>query len=318
MSIIQGPTDADLQAHDCLERVDRVPGNPEMTAFKRAARLHQARWRADKCLPIGSEPMRPKPDKTPRPLGSRVELAAAKEGLSNFLGEPVRDAVRHRIASPEPHQTLNADRLYCDLLSSMPMCFNLFGWLHEDASGLNRAVRSLWPDAPGRARALRFEWSPGRLDPEYLGNRSAFDAAIELELPGGLGVIGVETKYHEHCMAEKRPSNDRLDRYREVTRESRVFKPGALDAILEKDLQQIWLDHLLALSMLQNESGKWKWAKFVLVHPERNVSFADAARRYRALLKDAQTFEAKTVESILDAGALPKVATEAFRRRYLW
>ena len=59
----------------------------------------------------------------------------------------------------------------------MPMCFNLFGDLAgPDPELANAAVRRWWPDAPSVVTEIKFEYSPGRLDPTYLGNRSAFDA----------------------------------------------------------------------------------------------------------------------------------------------
>ena len=202
MSEVETVTDADLRAHCCLEAVDLVPGDAETTAFKRRARLHQALWRESRGLPIGSQPMRPKPGQSSRPLGSRIAV----------------DAVRERLADPQRRETLDEDRLYCDLLSSMPMCFNLFGALQADLASADRAVHAWWPDVPGRVGAVRFEWSPGRALPgEYLENRSAFDVAFVLELSGGgRGVLGVETKYHEHCRREKAPGDGRLGRYRKV------------------------------------------------------------------------------------------------------
>ena len=117
----------------------------------------------------------------------------------------------------ESRATSNADedRLICDLLSSMPMCFNLFGELACDLELADRAVHKWWPDVPGRVRDVRFEWSPGRgLPGEYLENRSAFDVVFELDLGGEkCGVLGVETKYHEHC---KKPARTN---YRNLTDE---------------------------------------------------------------------------------------------------
>lgn len=320
MNFEPSPTEEELKAYDCLEHVDCVPGDEQMTAFKKTARLHQAQWRDDKRLPMGTQPIQAKPGMKTRKLGSRIPFFEDEDKrLSNFLGDPIRTAVRHRVNNPEKYQTLKTDRLYCDLLSSMPMCFNLFGWFHGDSSGLQQAIRMLWPNAPGTVKEMRFEWSPGRRDPAYLGNQSAFDIALEFALPGdGKGVIGVETKYHEHCKAEKEPKGERRDRYAKVAKASKAFKPRALESILGKDLQQIWLDHLLVLSMLQHESGDWKWGKFVLVYPSKNSSYASAAHRYQALLADTATFEHRTLESRLDSKALPQEAEHAFRTRYLW
>lgn len=215
---------------------------------------------------------------------------------------------------------LNKDRLYSDLLSSMPMCFNLFGSFHSDLKAADYAVHRWWPDVPGRVCAVRFEWSPGRRLPgEYLENQSAFDVVFELALADGTrGVVGVETKYHEDCKREKAPRDDRLRHYKEVTDKSGIFTPEAFCTVLGTDLQQIWLDHLLALSMLQHTSHAWSWVKFVLVHPAGNVSYARATDNYMKLLKDSSTFGVSTIESLLNPNVLPADTAAVFQERYLW
>jgi len=264
--------------------------------------------------------MRRAPDRKSRKLGSRVELEYARQHGCNFLTAAAIAAVRCRLANPEPHQTLDADRLWCDLLSSMPMCFNLFGELFNDLVLADRAVHAWWPDVPGRVSAVRFEWSPGRaLKGEYLQNRSAFDVAFELVLDdGSRGVLGVETKYHEDCKREKEPSIDRLRRYRKVSTSRGLLSPNAVKKIIGTDLQQIWLDHLLAASMPLHDSGKWAWAGFALVHPARNPSYARATSRYREKLKPGASVRVSTLESLLAADVLPRAAAEAFKERYLW
>ena len=71
--------------------------------------------------------------------------------------------------------------------------------------------------------------------------------------------------------------------------------------------------------MLQHPSGRWSSARFVLVYPAENPSFARAAAAYRRVLRDsAVTFEARTMEDLL---ALPSALTPAtraaFEARYL-
>lgn len=315
--------DAELTKHHCLEAVDKVPGDPAVSAFKRRARLHQALWRASKNnetngFAIGSQPMRPHCGAPSRKLGSRIDIATATSSGANFLSDNIRAAVRCRLENRQPHQMLSEDRLYCDLLSSMPMCFNLFGELWADLALADRAVHAWWPDVPGRVCAVHFEWSPGRcLRREYLENRSAFDVAFELDLGDG-GILGVETKYHEHCKPEKAPNDDRHKRYAEVTSGSGIMSAESMQAILGTDLQQIWLDHLLALSMLQHEGRKWSWAGFVLVHPARNPSYAHCVQRYRCLLKNDSSIRASTLESLIAKGVLPQATASAFETRYMW
>lgn len=320
MSSIPPVTADELKANFCQEKVDNVPGDQETTAFKRKARLHQSLWREARNLPIGHQPMRRSPDRKSRKLGSRVELEYAREHGRNFLTDSALAAARCRLANPEPHQTLNADRLWCDLLSSMPMCFNLFGELSNDLVLADHAVHTWWHDVPGRVSAVRFEWSPGRgLKGEYLENRSAFDVAFELVLDdGSRGVLGVETKYHEDCKPEKEPSVDRLRRYKKVSASTGLLSAKAVKKIIGTDLQQIWLDHLLAASMPLHDSGTWAWAGFALVHPALNSSYASATSRYRELLEPGASFRVSTMESLLAADVLPRATDEAFSERYLW
>ena len=65
---------------------------------------------------------------------------------------------------------LHEERLWADLFSSMPMCFNQVGEVAADSSLANHAVRTWWPDVPGTMSGVRFEHSRGRHNPEYLGN----------------------------------------------------------------------------------------------------------------------------------------------------
>lgn len=320
MVAIEPVSDDELRSHHCLEAVDRVSGDPDTNAFKRRARLHQALWREARGLEIGTQPMRPSPGRPSRPLGSRIALGVAKRTGANFLSDAARRAVADRLVDPQPHQTLDEDRLYCDLLSSMPMCFNLFAQLQVDINLANRAVRAWWPDTPGTVTAVLFEWSPGRrLEGEYLENRSAFDAAFIFDVGDGkAGVLGVETKYHEDCKREKRPSDERLARYSEVTASSGIMAPESVAAIIGTDLQQIWLDHLLVASMLLHGSQKWAWAGFALVHPAGNPSYARATLKYRSHLADPESVHVNTIESLIEADVLPEAAATAFEERYLW
>src|SRR5690606_36836163 len=128
------------------------------------------------------------------------------------------------------------------------MCFNLFGPLWADPALATAVVPICWPELAGTPSAVRLEWSPGRQVPgRDLENRSAFDVAFETERPdGSVAIVGVETKYHEHCVAERVPGESRLERYRRVCDASGVFRPGAVEVVIGTHLQQICLDHLLA------------------------------------------------------------------------
>ena len=109
-----------------------------------------------------------------------------------------------------------------------------------------------------------------------------------------------------------------MARYVEVTERSGIFADGWRERIVGTDLQQIWLDHLLVLAMLQQPSKQWVWGRFVLVYPAANPSFASAVVRYRALLRDASTFDPRTLEQLLASpDAIAPTVVRAIGERYL-
>ena len=318
LTVIDAPSEQELEAADALERDDRVPGRPEMTAFRRRLRLHQSRWRESKGFPIGTQPIAPKPGKPSRALGSRLPLDDAEETGANFLTPAAVEAARARILAKEPRQSFDRQRWWADLLWSPSMAVNLFGDLSVDLARADRLFHEWWPDAPGRVAAIRFTHSPGWLDPTFLNSLREFDALFELDLGDGtLGVVGVDVKYHEWTKPEvPRPEN--IQRYLEVAKRSKAFRRGAVDSVKGRSgLAVTWLEHLLLLSMLQHPSKRWRWGRYVVVHPAGNTDYADATGRYRELLADDSTFATMTLEELLGSDALRRKTVKLLRERYV-
>lgn len=92
--------------------------------------------------------------------GAKMDPVEANKGLNFLHSDAIVDAVRDRLApgSGEKHQTIKSDRLWFDLLSSMPMCFNLFGEIWNNrARSAGEAVTKLWDCDPGQPVAVKFE-----------------------------------------------------------------------------------------------------------------------------------------------------------------
>jgi PD-(D/E)XK nuclease superfamily protein len=306
----QPPTEEELEAAFCREREDEIPRRPEMTEFRRRTRLHQARWRERHGHPIGSQPIAPK-GKPSRPVGSRLPLDYARDTGANFVTASAVVAARARTSTIEPNQSIDHQRIWADLLWSPAVAFNLFGDLAADLELADRAVHAWWPDVPGRVTEVRFEHSPGWLDPAYLNSLRSFDTVFFVER----GVVAIDVKYHERAKAEK-PKPENAPRNVEVAEESQAFAPGAIDQLLGRsELAVMWLEHLLLLSMLQHESGRWGWGRYVVVYPAGNSDMAELCSRYREQLVDESTFDTMTLEDLLDSGVLP--AGNVLRERYL-
>jgi hypothetical protein len=313
------PTKEELQAAFCWEADDQIPRRPAMTAFRREARFQQARWREVNQHPIGTQPIVPKPGATRvRLVGSRLPLEYARRTGASFLTAAALDAARARTAYVEARQSLDHQRMWADLLSSVALSFNLFGDLAADLALADRAVHGWFPDTPGRVSELRFAHSPGWFDPAYINSLRSFDTVFVLDLDdGSRGIVAVDVAYHEHNHpGTPRPEN--LARYIGVAERSQVFAPGAIDTLKGRgDLCVMWIEHLLLFSMLQHPGGSWTWGRYVVVHPAGNCDVVDAGARYRAKLADDATFATMTLEQVLDTGTLAGPTVTALRRRYL-
>lgn len=289
------------RAHDCFVARDNE--------FQRRARILQSMWREEQGLPKGEH--------RGKPLGSRLAMPAAEQHLQNYLSDTIRQVVKREVLGPKNEGKLYArPRIFNDLLSSQPLCFNLFAELAEDLTLATRVFHDLVPDRVHQVRAIEFEWSPGRGDNRFTGDRSAFDVFVRFfDTHRREGFVGIEVKYHENL--NDQPAKLRT-RYEEVADQSKCFKAEARDRLRGKPLQQIWRDHLLAESMLQaNET--WNSGLFVFLYPAQNRPCETALNDYQKCLAKRDTFAAWTLETLADRidaqGAGPWI--EAFRERYL-
>jgi hypothetical protein len=148
-----------------IHQVPLIPANvlkkhhvhePLDPRFRSTARLLQALWREERGLPIGSHLGE---DGKRRKLGSRISESAGRAG-GNFLTPEIAYTARREAAYREIGALIDAERLATNLLSSMPLAFNLLApWGHalERASSY---LIELLPAFTGTARQLLFEHSP--------------------------------------------------------------------------------------------------------------------------------------------------------------
>jgi hypothetical protein len=125
--------------------------------FRSAARLLQALWREERGLPIGSYVNE---DGKRRKLGSRISEGAGRAG-GNFFTPEIAHTARRETAYREIGALIDAERLARNLLSSMPLTFNLLApWGHTPARA-SGYLRELLPAFTGNASQFLFEIRPG-------------------------------------------------------------------------------------------------------------------------------------------------------------
>ena len=272
-----------LKRHHVLEAHDN--------RFRSCARLLQALWRERQGLPMGTLP--PRAGRR-RKLGSLIAGTAANEGR-NFLDPRIALLARTERAFQEHGAFIEPGRLFGNLLSSASLQFNLFGPMRFDFGLTKQVFRTCAPHIAIKAiRAVWFEHSPGRRDPTFTGDRTAFDVAIIFERPdGALGFIGIELKYSEACQdPAPMPATARYD---ELAEASRLYNEPRHALLRVNPLQQLYREHLLAYSALA--SGRYAEAHFLLVAPSLNYAVENAAQLYsRFLAANASAVPFKAIE----------------------
>ncbi len=270
---------------------------PSDSRFMAAARLLQSLWREGKGLPIG---VHRNPKRKTRKLGSRLEAGSAKQG-HNFLSSDIAKLAYRESVYREIGAMIDEERLWTNLLSSQPLCFNLFGGMKLDAKKANRFFKHLFPDYVASVDGIYFEHSPGRGNPAFTDDYTAFDVLVTCTtVDGKSGFIAVEVKYTE-TMTE--PPATVRPRYDELSSQIGVYKVHDAPSLRGNPLQQLWREHMLSHAMIDN--GLYSAGRFIVIYPGQNHQCAAAVKAYQAHLisndPDVSGFQVVTLDACVEA-----------------
>ena len=237
--------------------------------FKSKARLHQSRYRKDILSVDYNE------------YGNRFKDEDAKKLLNYYEHLNVRKTLRKRY----PNYSKRRD---ADMLRSEHIPFNLFAPLEYDFA-LAKSVISKALDLNIKAiLKIDFEYAPKPIS-KYLDDGTAFDTYIEyLSANDDLCGIGIEVKYTEKSYPilkrEKANVENPNSKYWTLTKKSKIFKESKMFQLVEDDMRQIWRNHLLGISLVENK----KISNFtsVILYPSGNHHFNEVIPLYKSLLTD--------------------------------
>ncbi len=219
--------------------------------------------------------------------------------------------------------TVECERLRRNMLSSQPMCFNLFGPAANDPSFGTQLFSGL-PGLPSdiQVRKICFEFAPDRTT--HLDDKTAFDAFVDYARPGGSrGFIAIETKLTEPF---SRASYDFAPRYSQWKKTPGWWwKHGTEVAFADKSVNQIWRNHLLSFAHLHQRNNVYSEGYCAVVYHEDDTACSDALRRYRYQLREEAlaTLLDWPLGNVIDRWSeesMPSVHRkwiDGFRRRYL-
>ena len=302
-----------LKRHGCFIATD--------TRFRAAARLLQSLHREDVGIPIGPYTSISGTKRRRVRLGSRLPQSAATAGR-NFISPEIYRLVRRELVLREEGAAIDEDRLFGNLLSSMPLTFNLLGPLALDLDLATTAFRHLLPAFVHTVTGINFETSPGRGRAAYLDDGTAFDAALQIVTPDGEpGLVFVEMKYSEGMTG---PAAAHRPRYDAASRQVRLYRDPDSPALRSVALEQLWREHMVVQLAIDLEFIPQ--AHFVAIGPRLNRQITTAFQAYADQLAapeledtSAVGFTALTLESVVDALAAAGATDTAasLRQRYL-
>jgi hypothetical protein len=294
--------------------MDLGPQSSGDAPFTARMRRHQSWWRMSVLkLPHGHGPAA----SSQAHYGNMLDAAGGAAG-HNFLTPEIFEVAERRLA--EGRGTIEPFRLRHNLLSSQPMCFNLFGPLVGNPERATRLVRALVGADVARVRRVAIEWAP-EPSAEYLADRTAFDAMAEYEhADGSLVLLGIETKLTDSF--SQSPYDG--EQYRRWMRYARSpFRVESATEVAKPVHNQVWRNHLRALAMRDRAGSPYAAVRSAVMHHSRDVAGAQVVASYRTLLKpDDETFVAWTLDEVIAAFVAAAKAEEmpwldAFRMRYL-
>lgn len=283
--------------------------------FTARMRLHQSWYRAEVLKsPCGTGPG---PQHQNR-YGNMLTSKDGRRGL-NFLTPEIFRVAKERLA--QRGGVIEEFRLLHNMLSSQPMCFNLFGPLVADRALATALLRQLLPGEVDRVTQVVIEFAP-KPKSEYLDDNTAFDAFIEYRQPDGkLAFLGVETKLTEPFSQQKydKPA------YRRWMEGAGVpWHPDNAHLGADIEHNQLCRDHLLAIAMRDHASSRYAKGRLMLVRHPGDGSCDEVVRGYQRLLcDDDSTFVDMPLDLLVERFRAAELNQEqrrwldAFELRYL-
>ncbi|MCW2705563.1 MAG: hypothetical protein JWQ37_3558 [Blastococcus sp.] len=259
----------------------------------------------------------------------------ADDRRNNFLSDEAADYAAARVAVVQGEGgQLEQARLFTNMLSSMPLCFSVFGHLRAH----RRAAVTLLSALTGRQLidldhvtvgqrsidGIECEWAPDRR--EHLNDGTAFDAVVAARrLDGRRLLIAVEAKYIDTFSRDRRDKTGEKDRkYRRLCEEFGMTQ-AAFDALGGDRTRQLLRNVLLTESVRRGgrsgESPLFDEALTVVLardDDEAARTAVAAVEQERGALPTAVTFIGHG--ELADAAAgVDELAEWAgrFRRRYV-
>ncbi len=292
--------------------------------FMARMRFHQSWYRANVLgVPYGTGP---KAGDTSE-WGNMLTRESGAKGL-NFLTPDIFEVIKHRLE--DTRGTIDKYRLLHNMLSSQPMCFNLFGPLVVNHDLATKVLKLILPNEVKKVIDVKIEFAP---EPacEYLDDRTAFDAFVEfIRADGKYGFVGIETKLTEP-FSQKNYDTSAYRHWTELN--DSPWPKESWSRLADISHNQLWRDHLLAVALRHHPKpslhpkSPYACGFLMLVRHPEDEQCAQTINAYKKLLKQPidksfldyplDKLVAKMDSCVKDTDTTLKDWLAEFRGRYL-
>lgn len=251
--------------------------SPSDNSFTAKARLLQSMWRVENGLPIGIGPNKVSVDKeTGLPTYYGNMIASGEVNGGNFFYPETFEYAKRRVLEKKKEETIDEYRLFNNLMSSMPMAFNLFHPLmllqNQHPAILDRMIQDAFPDFQiFKIKEIGIELIPTPIE-NYTNDKSAMDAFISFwDKNGGEHIIAIETKYTD-SLGTNTASEKVFGKQLDVLKNLNLFSSEAIDQISRKKIpiSQIYRNFMLTEKYRQVQGLKNSYS--IILAPEDHPS----------------------------------------------
>ena len=173
-------------------------------------------------------------------------LQNADKTGGNFFFSQTFEYANERVKNKVKEETIDKYRLFNNMLSSMPLAFNLFHPLimikREHPKALNKMIQDAFPTLPvSDVDDIKIEFIPTPIK-EYTNDKSAMDAAIIFkDEKGNKYLLAIELKYTDSLGTNK--AKDNKLKYETAVELKQFFEDGLI--IIKDGCPQIFRNYLL-------------------------------------------------------------------------
>ncbi|MDP3358321.1 MAG: hypothetical protein Q8S41_03130 [Lutibacter sp.] len=208
---------------------------------------------------------------------------------SNFISESAFEFAKQKSLDKQIIKDLTIEeyRLFNNMLSSMPMCFNLFSDLRKmlltNESEVSNIIKLMFKEIDwiDKVTYIDIEFIPTPIK-DYTNDKSAFDALIIVkDKKGKKGVISIETKYTDLLGSNTSKNSDTKNK---IVQEGNFFDEQLMDKLRLKGYKQIHRNFILTYAYAKKNNFS-NWANVIISPEEDYLSIKEIAELKQHMTK---------------------------------